>query len=109
MIYAVEGSDLNEGDRCEKGSQLRPHIVWFGEMVPELENAAYMVSMADIFLVIGTSLQVYPAAGLTNYAPPYSEKYYIDPNAGTISGNFKVIKSKAGEGVPKLVKKLIEK
>ncbi len=107
LIYKIAGWELNPGDRCERGSQLRPHIVWFGEMVPELELAATLVSMADIFLVIGTSLQVYPAAGLTHYAPPSIPKYYIDPRATGIAGGFEIIKSTAGDGVPVLVKKLL--
>src|SRR5205085_9811355 len=107
LVYPVNGWELKEGDNCEKGSQLRPHIVWFGEMVPELENAAFIASRADIFLVIGTSLQVYPAAGLTHYAPVHAKKYYIDPRAGAIGSGFEVIEAKAGEGVPVLVKKLM--
>lgn len=108
LVYDIHGWELREGDRCEKGSQLRPHIVWFGEMVPELERAALAVSMADVFLVIGTSLQMYPAAGLTQYAPAHALKYYIDPKAGHISGDFEVIREKAGDGVPALLKKLLE-
>ena len=113
LVYPVTGNHINEGDRCEKGSQLRPHIVWFGEMVPELENAAFIASRADIFLVIGTSLQVYPAAGLTQYAPVHAEKYYIDPKAGSLYGSapgseFHIIRKTAGEGVPALVNKLME-
>ncbi len=108
LVYTVEGWELKEGDKCEKGSQLRPYIVWFGEPVPELERAALIVSKADIFMVIGTSLQVYPAAGLTHYAPFASEKYYIDPNAAAISSDFEVMTTKAGTAVPELVKKLMK-
>ncbi|MCX6276107.1 MAG: NAD-dependent deacylase [Bacteroidetes bacterium] len=107
LVYQIEGWELKAGDRCEKGSQLRPHIVWFGEMVPELEHAAFLASRADIFLVIGTSLQVYPAAGLTRYAPEGIPKYYIDPKAVDIGSNFEVMPLKAGEGVPTLVKRLM--
>jgi NAD-dependent deacetylase len=107
LIYSVDGWEIKSGDKCEKGSQLRPHIVWFGEMVPELERAANIVSQADIFLVIGSSLQVYPAAGLTQFAPPHAEKYYIDPKAVSIQGDFNVIRLNAGEGVPLLVEKLL--
>ncbi|MEO8088459.1 MAG: NAD-dependent deacylase [Bacteroidota bacterium] len=107
LIYNVEGWEIKAGDRCAKGSQLRPHIVWFGEMVPELEHAAEVVSGADIFLVIGTSLQVYPAAGLTQYAPPHAQKYYIDPKAVGIAGDFNVISAKAGSGIPALVQTLM--
>lgn len=71
--------DLNEGDLCQSGFQLRPHIVWFGEAVPALEKAISLVEKADIVLIIGTSLQVYPAASLFAYAPIHSPIYYIDP------------------------------
>ena len=71
--------DLIMGDLCEEGHQLRPHIVWFGEMVPMLDHAATIVSKSDIVLIIGTSLQVYPAASLFNFAPPQAEIIYIDP------------------------------
>jgi NAD-dependent deacetylase len=76
-------------------------------MVPELENAARIVSSADIFLVIGTSLQVYPAAGLIEYAPYESEKYYIDPKAEMMRSDFAIIKEKAGRGVTELVNRLM--
>jgi NAD-dependent deacetylase len=107
LVYDVNGWELKEGEKCEKDSQLRPHIVWFGEMVPELENAARIVSTADIFLVIGTSLQVYPASGLINYAPYDAEKYYIDPKAEMIRNDFTIIRKNAGIGVPELLKKLL--
>jgi NAD-dependent deacetylase len=107
LIYEIDGWELKEGQKCEKGSQLRPHIVWFGEMVPELENAARIVSAADIFLVIGTSLQVYPASGLIDYAPYEADKYYIDPKAEMLRNDFTIIKKKAGDGVPELLKKLL--
>ncbi len=79
LIYEWE-KDLNEGDRCELGSQLRPHIVWFGEAVPKLEEAIGHMIDADHILIIGTSMQVYPAASLTAYAPEYAQIYYVDPN-----------------------------
>ena len=71
--------DLNEGDLCAGGHQLRPHIVWFGEAVPMLNEAAQLVSEAEILIIVGTSLQVYPAAGLISAAPPSAKVYYIDP------------------------------
>jgi NAD-dependent deacetylase len=108
LVYEIAGSEIKEGEKCERGSQLRPHIVWFGEMVPELENAARLVSTADIFIVIGTSLLVYPAAGLVDYAPPEAEKYFIDPKAAAeLAGEFHIIKENAGTGVPLLVEKLL--
>lgn len=80
LVYDMEGWELKNGDRCEKGSQLRPHIVWFGEMVPMMQNALEEALSADIFIVIGTSLQVYPAAGLLEYVKESSPKFIIDPN-----------------------------
>lgn len=108
LIYR-QTEDIKPGDMCEKGFQLRPHIVWFGEMVPEMDAAAFHVMKADILIVVGTSLEVYPAAGLVTYAPAHSEKYIVDPNAGRLNyiRNLNVISKKAGEGVPALVKKLL--
>ncbi len=80
LIYDMDGWELKLGDKCEKGSQLRPHIVWFGEMVPMMEAAVEEALKADIFIVIGTSLQVYPAAGLLEYVKQSSPKFIIDPN-----------------------------
>ncbi len=80
LIYDIEGDELNLGDTCELGSQLRPHIVWFGEMVPMFETAAAEAATADIFVIIGTSLVVYPASGLVHYVPRDKPKYIIDPN-----------------------------
>lgn len=109
LIYTIKDWELKWGDVCEKGSQLRPHIVWFGESVPNIDIAAKIVSEADMLIVIGTSLKVYPAAGLLYYAPLNIPKYLIDPNAelseSSIS-NLSIIKEKAGIGVPPLVKKL---
>jgi len=79
LIYPISGWELNWGDHCEKGSQLRPHIVWFGEMVPMMEVAGEIASRADIFLVVGTSMVVYPAAGLIDYVPIDVPKFIIDP------------------------------
>jgi len=109
LVYEIQGTDIKEGEKCSKGSQLRPHIVWFGEMVPELEHAAMLVSQAEIFIVIGTSLLVYPAASLVHYAPPDAEKYFIDPKASeNLSGDFVIINKKAGSGVPELTDKLMK-
>ena len=111
LIYPLNGAEIKLGDRCQKGSQLRPHIVWFGEAVPMMEEVIPLVEMADILLVIGTSLAVYPAAGLVNYAPPFAEKFYIDPNGldGVNIHDFTIIPKTAGEGVPSLVKQLMNK
>jgi NAD-dependent deacetylase len=78
LIYHWD-NDLHPGDLCERGYQLRPHIVWFGEAVPMLDPAAALAEQADIFLVVGTSLQVYPAAGLMGYAPRHIPYFYVDP------------------------------
>ena len=85
LVYDIEGTELNWGDTCELGSQLRPNIVWFGEMVPLLETAAEFAKQADIFAVIGTSLVVYPAASLIHYVPRDSSIYIIDPNMPTVA------------------------
>jgi len=111
LVYDIGYKDILPGDKCTKGSQLRPHIVWFGEAVPNIMMAGALTQKADILLVIGTSLVVYPAAGLMNYAPSSIPKYYIDPkaaNSGYIN-NLTVIKEKAGVGVPALVEKLLSK
>ena len=110
LIYDMDKWDLNLGETCEKGSQLRPHIVWFGEAVTMIEPAIQIASEADIFLVVGTSMVVYPAASLIVYVKPDKPKYYIDPKAFAVSGisNLAVIQKKAGEGVPELVEELLD-
>lgn len=109
LIYPVEGWEVKIGDTCEKGSQLRPHVVWFGEMVPAMDEAALITSEADIFIVVGTSLSVYPAAGLLEYCAPGCEKYLIDPHpvGGNLHG-FRVIQDRATTGVSLLVEKLLK-
>jgi NAD-dependent deacetylase len=109
LVYEMDQWELKIGDKCEKGSQLRPHIVWFGEAVPMIVPAAEIAASADIFLVIGTSMVVYPAAGLIGYAPSDIPKYYIDPKASYVGGisNLRVIQKKAGDGVPELVEELL--
>ncbi|MCZ4243786.1 SIR2 family NAD-dependent protein deacylase [Pedobacter punctiformis] len=79
LAYPIKGWELKMGDLCKMGSQLRPHVVWFGENVPMIETAAKICSNADIFILIGTSLAVYPAAGLIDFVPPSTPKYIIDP------------------------------
>jgi NAD-dependent deacetylase len=105
--------DLNIGDFCEQGYQLRPHIVWFGEMVPMLEPAIQECETADIFIIIGTSMQVYPAAGLISYAKSGSNIYYIDPKPNIsheLRGRpgLQIIAEKATIGVIELVDKLLK-
>ncbi len=106
LIYPIEGWELKEGDLCEKGSQLRPHVVWFGEAVPAISEAARLVRTADIFLVIGTSLNVYPAAGLINDVPDHAPIYIIDPGEVPVSQSSRitVIRKKAGEGMEEFIK-----
>lgn len=99
-------TDLNLGDCDEKGNQLRPHIVWFGEAVPLIEKAIEIIETADILVIIGTSLQVYPAAGLMNYVNQNVPVYYIDPKPATIydlPNKLKVLPLSAVEGM-KIVK-----
>ncbi|MBR8537066.1 NAD-dependent deacylase [Carboxylicivirga sediminis] len=105
LVYELDGWELNWGDTCEKGSQLRPHIVWFGEAVPAIQPAIDLVNEADIFVVVGTSLNVYPAAGLLNYVPGKSPVYIIDPHqpAFTPSEKITFIQENATTGVPKLI------
>lgn len=107
LIYDQK-EDLFLGDLCEKKSQLRPHIVWFGEAVPEMENAISRVSKADIIIIIGTSMQVYPAAGLIDFKKVDIPVYFIDPKPTIQStDSIEVISKKATQGVPKLVDKLL--
>ncbi len=84
LVYEMDGWELKIGDQCEKSSQLRPHIVWFGEMVPMMEVASKEAISADIFLVVGTSLAVYPAAGLIDYVDSEIPKFIVDPNMPSI-------------------------
>ena len=99
------------GDKCEKGSQLRPHIVWFGEMVPTIEVAVEYVLQADVFMVVGTSMVVYPAAGLINYVKEEIPKFIIDPNIPDIQQqkNMYLYEEKGGTGVPLVAELLREK
>lgn len=100
LVIDIDGDELNLGDNCPLGSQLRPHIVWFGEAVPAISDAIKIVKSADIFLVIGTGLQVYPAAGLVDYVPSNAKKYLIDPGENfNIGSDFKHLKMSAVEGM----------
>lgn len=111
LIYEMDGWELNTGDKCEKGSQLRPHIVWFGEMVPAMDEAMIVTQRADIFLVVGTSLAVYPAAGLIHYTQPNVPKYIIDPNMPNVNqvDDVYLFEEKGGTGVPKVAEILRDK
>ena len=109
LVYDMNGWELKQGDKCEKGSQLRPHIVWFGEEVPMMTAATKEAIKADIFIVIGTSLVVYPAAGLVDYAPRTSKIYVVDQNMPYISPrpNLVLIEEKATIGMKKIFDQLI--
>jgi NAD-dependent deacetylase len=111
LVYDIGYKSIVMGDTCEKGYQLRPHIVWFGEPVPAIEEAARITSQADIFVVVGTSLVVYPAAGLINYVKNGVPIYLIDPNPVNtpIGRKVEYIKEVASKGVEILKEKLIKK
>jgi NAD-dependent deacetylase len=110
LIYPIKGWELKMGDVCEKGSQLRPNIVWFGEMVPMMEIAATITNEADVFIVAGTSMVVYPAAGLIEYVRREVTKYIVDPNKPQINAGSEVrfITEKASTGMEKVKKMLLE-
>jgi NAD-dependent deacetylase len=101
LVYDIGYGEIKMGDTCEKGYQLRPDIVWFGEPVPAIEEATSVAATADIFAVIGTSLVVYPAAGLLDYVPKNVPVFLIDPNevAVPVYRQIRFIKEKAGKGV----------
>jgi len=102
--------DLNVGDFCEFNFQLRPHVVWFGEPVPMFQRAIEITEQADILIIIGTSMQVYPAAALLDFAPANTPIYFIDPNPAVNShSNLQIIKQKAVFGVPALTRDLLGK
>ncbi|WP_417601200.1 SIR2 family NAD-dependent protein deacylase [Owenweeksia hongkongensis] len=110
LVYDVDGWEITMEERCEKGSVLRPHVVWFGEMVPMIEEAASIVQSADFLLVVGTSLSVYPAAGLLHEASSDVPVILIDPGELNTSGlrNVHHIREKATVGVKNLVLKMLE-
>jgi NAD-dependent deacetylase len=106
-IYDIKG-DINLGDKAADGTQLRPHIVWFEEPVPMIEKAAALMRTCDIFVVVGTSLQVYPAASLIHYAPPLLPKFIIDKKIPSIQNipNLHLIEKPATEGIKELIQLL---
>ncbi len=106
-VYYCDG-DIHVGDLAPDGSQLRPHIVWFGEMVPAIEEAAQIAATADVLLVVGTSLQVYPAAGLLHYAPAGCPVYVIDPHQPEVTGRrgVRYVVEAASVGVPQVLREL---
>jgi NAD-dependent deacetylase len=108
LTYDINGWELKMGELCELDSQLRPHVVWFGESVPMIEKAATTCYEADIFIVIGTSLQVYPAAGLIDLVPKNALKFIVDINNSDVSAkNIEKITETSTVGVPMLVEKLL--
>ena len=111
LVYDCDG-DINLGDKAEDGSQLRPAIVWFGEDVPLIHNAAALVSEASVIIVVGSSMQVYPAAGLVSYAHGQARIYYVDPKPALnhelkLRKNLHVIAEPATTGVWKVVNELM--
>ncbi len=107
LIYDIDGWELKFGQKCAKGSQLRPHIVWFGEAVPAMEEAIPIAESADIMVVIGTSLNVYPAAGLVNYVRKGTPIFVVDPERpSAYIRNVTYIQEKAGRGVELLKEEL---
>ena len=109
-ILSIDG-DIRLGDQGPDGGQLRPHIVWFGEAVPQIEIAATTVQQADVLLIVGTSMQVYPAAGLVQYAPPYCPIYYIDPKPHishelSLTDRLTIVEERATTGLPKVLDRL---
>lgn len=106
--------DILSTDKCERGSQLRPHVVWFGEAVPMMTNAAALVAESHHVIIVGTSMQVYPAAGLVGLAPKDARIYYVDPKPTinyelSIIPNLKVIAEKATVGIRMVVDELLER
>ena len=111
LIYDLNGKDIKIGDKCEEGSQLRPHVVWFGEMVPMMEIAVRHCLAAEIFIVIGTSLVVYPAASLLEFVPDNTKIYLIDPEKPEYlpyRKDVEFIQEKAVKGTTELVEKLLK-
>jgi len=108
LTYPINGWELRMDEVCELGSPLRAHVVWFGEDVPMINKAAVICSTADLFILVGSSLAVYPAAGLINYVDPNVMKYIIDPKIPAVhQHNFIKIEEKATVGVPDLVEQLL--
>ena len=107
LIVDIGDRDIHIGDKAPDGAQLRPHIVWFGEAVPNIEPAAELCEKADYFIVVGTSMNVYPAAGLIHYVPRSTPCYLVDSKAVPISRPITIVQEKAGTGVKKVVDQLL--
>jgi NAD-dependent deacetylase len=103
LVQDIDGWELKVGDRCSRGSQLRPHIVWFGESVPMMTTAIEIVRAADVLAVVGTSMTVYPAASLLDFAPEHARLFLIDPAPPIVSDErITIIRAPASEGVSRL-------
>lgn len=109
LVYPIKGWELKIGDLCEKGSQLRPNIVWFGEMVPLMATASLHARQADVFLIVGTSLVVYPAAGLIHDVPFETPKFVVDPKLPDVGQvpYLKMIQDKASTGLETIKNELL--
>lgn len=107
LIIEIGNKAIHLGDKAPDGAQLRPHIVWFGEAVPNIEPAAKLCETADFFIVVGTSMNVYPAAGLIHYVPDTTPCYLVDPKAVTIHRPITILQEKATTGIYKVVEELI--
>jgi len=109
LVRHLGERDIELGDVCELGSQLRPHIVWFGEMVPAMDDAVELVAEADVLLVVGTSLQVYPAAGLVFETPRKARRIVVNPEVPerVTGGAFEAVAKPATVGVPEVVAGLL--
>lgn len=110
LMYDIGGKAIESGDNAEDGAQLRPHVVWFGEPVPQMEKASALVAEADALMVIGTSLVVYPAAGLVDLAGAEIPKYLIDPANPELAdySGWRHIRKTAAKGTPSLVSELLD-
>lgn len=110
LVYPIKGDEISMDDKCELGSTLRPHVVWFGEVVPNMAVASRIAGDADILLVVGTSLQVYPAANLIHDIPSTCKITLIDPNANAmaLNSNYELINGTAAIELPKWVKRCAE-
>ncbi|GAA4841768.1 NAD-dependent deacylase [Algivirga pacifica] len=110
LVYEMDHWELKKGDLCEKGSQLRPHIVWFGEMVPMIEPSVEVIMQADVVIVVGTSMVVYPAAGLVDYARPDAPIYVVNPEVPNFEfrpAMVHYVQKRATEGVKEVVELLV--
>jgi len=107
LITDIGYNDIHLGDLAEDGTQLRPHIVWFGEAVPNIEPAAELCEQADFFVVVGTSMNVYPAAGLIHYVPRTTPCFLVDPKAVPVTRPVTIFQEKAGTGVKKVVEQIL--